>query len=126
MKVKISTLDGVALDWAVAECMNITSSKFLDGVIHFNSLQRFSSEWCHAGPIIEREKIYITDWPAPKWRAGFNWPKKHADVRRSPSHHTFDGPTPLIAAMRCYVSSVMGDENDEVDVPEELLKETNL
>jgi hypothetical protein len=27
------------------------------------------------------------------------------------------GPTPLIAAMRCYVASKLGDE---VDVPEEL------
>jgi hypothetical protein len=30
------------------------------------------------------------------------------------------GPTPLIAAMRCYVASKMGDE---VDVPDELVKE---
>ncbi|MNW06473.1 hypothetical protein D3C71_2028910 [compost metagenome] len=29
-----------------------------------------------------------------------------------------DGPTPLIAAMRCYVASRVGDE---VDLPEELL-----
>ncbi len=28
------------------------------------------------------------------------------------------GPTPLIAAMRCYVASKLGDE---VDIPEELL-----
>jgi len=28
-----------------------------------------------------------------------------------------DGPTPLIAAMRCYVASKLGEE---VDVPEEL------
>jgi hypothetical protein len=28
------------------------------------------------------------------------------------------GPTPLIAAMRCYVASKLGDE---VDVPEELM-----
>ena len=28
------------------------------------------------------------------------------------------GPTPLIAAMRCYVASKLGDE---VEVPEELL-----
>mgnify|MGYP003443521145 FL=1 len=29
------------------------------------------------------------------------------------------GPTPLVAAMRCYVASKLGDE---VDVPEELMK----
>jgi hypothetical protein len=30
----------------------------------------------------------------------------------------FFGPTPLIAAMRCFVASRLGDE---VDIPEELL-----
>jgi hypothetical protein len=30
---------------------------------------------------------------------------------------TMLGPTPLIAAMRCYVASKLGDE---VDIPEEL------
>jgi hypothetical protein len=30
-----------------------------------------------------------------------------------------EGPTPLVAAMRCYVASKMGDE---VDVPEDLLQ----
>ena len=36
----------------------------------------------------------------------------YADTSRVPSR-----PTPLIAAMRCYVASKLGDE---VDVPEEL------
>jgi hypothetical protein len=31
--------------------------------------------------------------------------------------YTLDGPTPLIAAMRCYVASKLGDE---VELPEEL------
>ena len=33
--------------------------------------------------------------------------------------HAF-GPTPLIAAMRCFVASKLGDE---VDVPDELIKQ---
>lgn len=32
-------------------------------------------------------------------------------------HRVYFGPTPLIAAMRCYVASKLGDE---VEVPEEL------
>ena len=31
----------------------------------------------------------------------------------------FHGPTPLIAAMRCYVASNLGEE---VEIPEEVLK----
>ena len=31
----------------------------------------------------------------------------------------FSGPTPLVAAMRCYVASKLGDE---VEVPDELLE----
>jgi hypothetical protein len=42
-----------------------------------------------------------------------NWVKREDWPR-----HYFVGPTPLIAAMRCYVASKLGDE---VEVPEELL-----
>lgn len=34
-----------------------------------------------------------------------------------------EGPTPLIAAMRCYVASKLGDE---VDIPEELIGDESL
>lgn len=68
-----------------------------------------STEWRHGGPIIASEKLMVQ----PKlerggdfygtWRAvalSFNG-RTHADV---------DGPSPLIAAMRCYVQSVYGAE----------------
>jgi len=42
-----------------------------------------------------------------RWVAALPWPNRF----------NF-GPTPLIAAMRCFVASKLGDE---VDVPEELL-----
>ena len=58
------------------------------------------------GPIIEREGIGFTQFnDYPQWTA------KH------PQAVYFDGPTPLIAAMRCYVASKLGDE---VEVPDEL------
>ena len=46
-----------------------------------------------------------TIWSAFVWRNGDN-----------SGHMT--GPTPLIAAMRCFVASKLGDE---VDIPKELL-----
>ena len=61
--------------------------------------------WGHVGEIIEQGKI-DTRWIGENWIAGklVKW---------------VTGPTLLIAAMRCYVASKLGEE---VEVPEELLK----
>jgi len=71
----------------------------------------YCGKWEHGGPIIEREGLQLrkrNDFhlPAPFWQAG-RW----SDITLVP------GPTPLIAAMRCYVAYKLGDE---VNVPEEL------
>ena len=66
----------------------------------------YSSDWAHGGPILEREVISVYRMTSD-WSAAYN-----------PSGATQDGPTPLIAAMRCYVSNRLGNE---VEVPEELL-----
>ena len=66
------------------------------------------SGWEMCGPIIEREKISLAS-PSPihqHWTA-MTWLNQAKE----------DGPTPLIAALRCFVASRLGDE---VDVPEEL------
>lgn len=105
MKIKTSELTGAALDWAVAKCEGDIS------VVQFSPLASSkhyfapSKKWAQGGPIIEREKIAI-DYDHDVWNAakyGLGW--------------YISGPTPLIAAMRCYVASKLGDE---VDIPEEL------
>lgn len=68
-----------------------------------------STDWSQGGPIIEREGIATrrwleTGWEADKWN--FKFDERH-----------MNGPTPLIAVLRCYVASKLGDE---VEVPEEL------
>ena len=65
----------------------------------------YSSDWACGGPILEREGISIYRMTSD-WSAAYN-----------PSGATQDGPTPLIAVMRCYVASKLGDT---VEVPEEL------
>ena len=65
----------------------------------------YSSDWACGGPILEREGISIYRMTSD-WSAAYN-----------PSVATQDGPTPLIAVMRCYVASKLGDA---VEVPEEL------
>ena len=99
MKIKTSELTDAALDCAVAMALGNTGHFLIDG---FSP----STNWSQGGPIIEREGIGFTQFSDyPQWTA------KH------PQAICFDGPTPLIAAMRCYVASKLGDE---VEIPEEL------
>lgn len=123
MKVRTSELTGPALDWAVAKCEGYTNLHQSDYGLMMDSVRyavelcniAFSTDWSQGGPIIEREGVAIHkgnplyfhngnehgDYYEPLWIAG----KQH-------------GPTPLIAAMRCYVASKLGDE---VEIPEELV-----
>lgn len=127
MKVKTNTLIGPALDWAVAKCEGTLDRRVTlrlgvsacEAKLHKGEVwsltpgsagfcQKFQPSTDHGqgGPIIEREKIESRHDGRNSWCA---W---HA------SYGAVHGPTMLIAGMRCYVASRLGDE---VDVPEELL-----
>lgn len=71
-----------------------------------------TTNWAQGGPIIYREGILNGPSPFPQGEfaagVGNEW-----DTCKYISY----GPTPLIAAMRCYVASKLGDE---VEVPDEL------
>ena len=119
MKIKVSEATGVQLDWMVAKCEGFDSFEFWHtGAItprYENGITRthsFSTSWSQGGPIIEREKI------SPSWSIEGHWAAYKFDPNDEleASFMQF-GPTPLIAAMRCYVASKLGDE---VEVPEEL------
>lgn len=126
MKMKTAELTGKALDWMVAKCEGGTDLE-TDGITWRFELESRtkvlsdcwgpamswhpSSGWRLGGPIIERERISV-DWAhRMEWEARLYVPDEEPWV--------FDGPTPLIAAMRCYVASKLGEE---VDVPEGLLE----
>ena len=101
--MKTSELTGAALDWAVAKC---------EGELeHWPDIE-YSTDWAQGGPIIERERIFVrpktTDWRC------WIYDGKGEGIK-------FDqnGSTPLIAAMRCYVASKLGDE---VEIPQEINK----
>lgn len=119
MKIKTSELQGAAFDWAVAKCEGVNEKAFrlyyeptepTDYDSHGYPEFHYSTNWSQGKPIIEREKIRIS-YVVGLWQAKFD------NALRVEDEHTQYGPTPLIAAMRCYVASKMGDE---VDVPEEL------
>jgi len=102
--MKTSELTGYILDRAVMRCEGL--SKWLHGRI------KYSSDWAEAGPIIERERITLDGTAIlNQWMAVFYVPDEEPWEMR--------GPTPLIAAMRCYVASKLGDE---IDVPVEWME----
>ena len=106
--MKTSELTGAALDWAVAKCEKLpVTRKYYD--LRFIDEYPFSTNWSQGGPIIEREGIRIVMVAPTVWGAVYS----SGDVGRE--HFA---PTPLIAAMRCYVASKLGDD---INIPEELL-----
>jgi hypothetical protein len=111
MKTKTSELEDVALDWAAAEASGTPiyrSRKTLTRMdMDGNAYWKPSTDWVQGGAIIERERVELE-------HDGYAW------WARIKADDDYTGPTPLIAAMRCYVASKLGDE---VDIPEELFNE---
>ena len=111
MKIKVSEATNIQLDWLVTQIdgwpvtQALTRCKERGRVTLIGgSVFSPSTHWAQSGPIIEREKITISD-ALDEWVAG------------SKGRLTYFGPTPLIAAMRCYVASELGNE---VEIPKEL------
>lgn len=105
--LKVSELSGAALDWAVAKAWQpVYSDKHL--LVHAKDF-RPSTDWAQGGPIIEREGINLDNYGKnPRWSAWTPAPDRESGEAQA------YGPTPLIAAMRCYVVSKLGGE---VDIP---------
>ena len=101
--MKTSELQGPALDWAVANCEGLAALSY-DAVQQ--GFYRPSTDWAQGGPIIELEGIEL-----------FRNNEKNYWFTSKARNQIGFGPTPLIAAMRCYVASRIGDE---VDIPKEL------
>ena len=107
--MKTSELIGPALDWAVAKCeIGDPVGSFLDGVVPHPNYADFhpSTDWSQGGPIIERERIDIRF--DRTGRSTYPWVASNLE-------RMLGGPTPLLAAMRCYVASKLGDE---VEIPD--------
>jgi hypothetical protein len=127
---KTSTLTGTALDWAVATASKLETvydtawghtcwrlvHKGLPGMPIGQRSYSPSELWDQAGPIIEQEGITIAKNPQdPNWEAMLN--ASTGSMFGLNGDSWAEGPTPLIAAMRCYVASKLGDE---LEIPNEL------
>lgn len=114
MQVKTSELTDAALDWAVTQCEGEDYSPVMtySGIGHEFPATTYSNNWELAGPIIERERISVFEcgmanvWGARPLQDGIKAIKDSY------------GETLLIAAMRCYVASKLGDT---IDIPEGLI-----
>jgi hypothetical protein len=119
MKIKTTELVYQALGWAVAQAEGLRVD-IRDGFVGmmnarhdydpgtFNWYQPWKN-WQQGGPIIALEKIGT--WPSEADKHENQWGARMLNT------YIMYGPTPLIAAMRCYVASKLGDE---VEIPEEL------
>lgn len=124
MRVDIDTLSGVALDWVVAKCTGVSvtikhwtwtsSEKFLAYVIPdigYEDVYTPSTDWHQGGELLESNKVCVDTGHSGVWLACI---KQNYD---DGPEYMAAGLTPLIAAMRCYVKSKLGDT---VEVPDEL------
>jgi hypothetical protein len=110
--MKTAELTGAALDWAVTQ-IEYTDKHPISVWRNFRDECHYSTDWAQGGPIIEREKIDVF-WQNHQhaWVGSMSRGANKIGFR-----HLQYGNTPLIAAMRCYVASKMGDE---IEIPEEL------
>lgn len=120
--VQVKDATGSVLDWMVAKCEGTPSVRMFENSKGFRVYKNESMKmqginfapstvWAQGGPIIEQEKIElippanesILEWVAVWYKC------EDAGMQ--------GGTSPLIAAMRCFCCSKLGDI---VDVPEEL------
>jgi len=107
MKIKTSDLLPPALNWAVCKALGHHQHPYDEFTPVWLSQRRYSEDWALAGPIIEREGISINRVTDALWVA---------TRQEGSSISEKDGPTPLIAAMRCFVASQLGGEITDKEI----------
>ncbi len=116
--VKVSEATPIQLDWLVAKCEGLIgpddkyTDKYCDA-LGYDQDGDFTTDWAQGGPIIEREHIRLRFETECYWHFTTptdTWIANYEGVGE------WLGPTPLIAACRCYVARKLGDT---VEVPEE-------
>lgn len=123
MLIKVSEAENEILDWMVELANGThwspngyfvferpTGTEYFDKRPEWN----YSTDWSKAGPIIEREMIATS--------RGGSYSENFWCASRGFSDDRIYGPTPLVAAMRCYAVHKLGSE---IDVPDEVLQNPN-
>ena len=121
MKKKVDELEGAELDYWVARSGELSVRWEFDekqaqgerGRLFYdfdhpryrNMVFSPSTDWSQGGPIIKRELIDLQPTAS-----GEVWTAKIWDFAKGDPAVEQRGPDPLIAAMRCFVSSKFGEE----------------
>ena len=127
MKIKTSEATPAQINWLVSQINGYTyrmDEKYglmvfvphaVDSILvsWSGEFPDYCGDWAFGGPIIEKEEVEVSRY----------WNKERGDARAwkaqcGPQVTHCYGPTPLIAAMRCFVASKLGDE---VEIPEDLM-----
>ena len=120
--MRVHDLRGATLDLWAAKAAGAHDPQVVDGVcriaarreVHaISDIRRMdyrpSSNWADGGKLIESERISVWRYPnLDSWHAAMQF-----DVSRDEglqAKHYYQGPTPLIAAMRCFIASNFGNE----------------
>lgn len=121
MKIKTSNLTGAALDWAVAKSEKLNAKTVVahNGVKYIQVERPLvgwrdfepSTDWAQGGSILTEARISRVIDHAGLWVA-------YLTDGYGESVCIYSDHSELVAGLRCYVASKLGDE---VDVPEELL-----
>jgi len=130
VKLEVSTLEGAALDWVVGSIEGETDNRLtvfrredhvgkpVERETEAGSYQYEwwspSRIWAQGGVILEREGLQMTT-SRGSWVSSSPQSVERDGCR---SYYFAEGPTPLVAAMRCFVAFKLGYT---VEVPEELL-----
>ena len=115
MKIRVSEATPVQLNWMVARCVDEGFANFVAAGWPYDP----STDWAHGGPIIDRKGISIVrDEGDDYWQAVTDANSGSMFGPGLCGNNFQHGPTPLIAAMRCHVTSELGDE---VEIPDELV-----
>lgn len=135
MKIKVDDVHVNDLDFLVAQIEGINVQRKIGGRCCYtewvNDCTAFvkdyhpSSNWLQGGAIIEREKIQLRGISSPGHRLDGMWLAqyglfrptltsvgwtKHGKSYGKLDTGYYEGPTLLIAAMRCFVAFKLGDE----------------
>ena len=125
MLINISETTIPQLNWLVATCQKKQISVWGENIevrdtYSFEDPYVYSpaTDWRQGGPFIDKYKIIVDMYCNPdEWRAALadgDFYDEHGEWIEG-SNHEQTGPTPLIAIMRCYVSSVLGNEVNITD-----------
>jgi len=112
-RTKTHDLTGLALEWAVAKCEGYEDKDFCLDDKYFRDEDDVwyspSTDWSQGGLIIERERIGLDCDDQGIWFASYDLSEETALGASAKS--------PLVAAMRCYVATKLGNE---IEIPQEL------